>query len=96
MWAFFRSERSEQAQKPVFYRSLCCFFFNYYFWNTGLQKPLSAWSLMNSYGSLEDNAEGDVGCGGVTHEVSESSKDVINNWTMDHLCYILAKNCGRW
>lgn len=71
-------------------------FFNYYFWNTGLEKPLSAWSLMNSYGSLEDNAEGDVGCGGVTHEVSESSKDVINNWTMDHLCYILAKNCGRW
>lgn len=51
---------------------------------------------MNSYGSLEDNAEGDVGCGGVAHEVSESSKDVINNWTMDHLCYILAKNCGRW
>lgn len=51
---------------------------------------------MNSYGSLEDNAEGDMDCGGVTHEDSESSKDIINNWTMDHLCYTLAKNCGRW
>lgn len=76
--------------------ALLFFFLIIIFGTLGYKSQLSAWSLMNSYGSLEDNAEGDVGCGGVTHEVSESSKDVINNWTMDHLCYILAKNCGRW
>lgn len=45
MSAFFRPERSEQARKPVFYRLLCCFFFNYYFWNTGLEKPIECLEL---------------------------------------------------
>lgn len=45
---------------------------------------------------MEDNAEGDVDCGGIAHEVSEGSKDIINIWAMGHPCHILAKKCDRW
>lgn len=71
-------------------------FFLNYFWNTELEEPLSAQSLMNSYEIVEANTEGDVDGAGVAHEVSEDNKDIINNWTMGHSCSILAKNCDRW
>lgn len=29
---------------------------------------------------------------GSAHQGSEESKDSINNWASDHLCYILARN----
>lgn len=73
---FFRQERSEQALKLEFY---CCCCFNNYYWNTGVKKPLSAQSLMNVYGSLEDNAEGNVDHGGIAREVSEDRKNIISN-----------------
>lgn len=62
-------------------------------WDTGLEKPLSAQSLMNRHGKVEDTAESGADDTGLAHGVSEGRlKDSIKE--SQAVQYFELKICG--